>query len=99
MILNRTVEGVSSNFSLMVDTELLSWIKRSKQRQEILLFLEEPRTPTEVSDEVGTQISQVSHSLSEMREKDLVKVLNPDAKTGRLYELNENGRKLLNTIS
>ena len=82
----------------MTDIELLSWVKRSEQRQNILRFLDKPRTPTEISGEVDAHIAQVSHSLSEMCEKDLVEVLNPDAKTGRLYQLTDKGEEILENI-
>lgn len=82
----------------MTDIELLSWVKRSEQRQNILRFLNKPRTPTEVSKEVDAHIAQVSHSLSEMSDRELIEVLNPDAKTGRLYQLTDKGEEILDSI-
>jgi predicted transcriptional regulator len=82
----------------MVDVELLSWIKRSKQRQQILKYLDKPRTPTEVSEHIDAHIAQVSHSLSNMVEKDLVEALNPDAKTGRLYRVTEKGEEMASKL-
>jgi len=75
----------------MVDWKLYAWVKRSKQRQRIVKLLEEPQTPTDISEELDVHIAQVSHSLSEMQEHGLVEVLNPEAKTGRLYRLTETG--------
>lgn len=75
----------------MVDWNLYAWVKRSKQRQRIVALLEQPRTPTDISEDLNVHIAQVSHSLNEMRDRRIVTVLNPDAKTGRLYRLTDTG--------
>jgi predicted transcriptional regulator len=54
----------------MVDWKLYAWVKRSKQRQRIVKLLEEPQTPTDISEELDVHIAQVSHSLSEMQSTD-----------------------------
>lgn len=78
----------------MVDWELYAWVKRSKQRQRIVRLLKQPQTPTDISEELDIHIAQVSYSLSEMQERGLVEVLNPEAKTGRLYRLTEAGNEV-----
>ena len=78
----------------MVDWDLYAWVKRSKQRQRIVKLLEEPQTPTDISEELDIHIAQVSHSLSGMRERGIATVLNPEAKTGRLYRLTQTGTQL-----
>ena len=78
----------------MVDWDSYGWVKRSDQRQRIIRFLDGPKTPTDIAEEIGVQLSQISYSLSQFREKQLVEVLNEDATQGRLYKLTEEGREI-----
>lgn len=80
------------------EMEKYSWILRSKQRQEIIELLNKPITPSKIADELDIHISQVSYSLSKFKEKDIGKLLNEDAKKGRLYTLTEEGRKILERL-
>lgn len=78
----------------MVDWEKYGWIKRSNQRQKIIMFLDGPKTPTDIAEEIGVQLSQISYSLSQFREKGIVEVLNEDATQGRLYKLTDEGKEI-----
>ncbi|MBD3249286.1 hypothetical protein GF336_04540 [Candidatus Woesearchaeota archaeon] len=69
------------------DIELLSWIKRGKQRKDILMYIDGPETPTEISKKSGYSLNHTSRILGEFRKKGIAKCLNPKQKTGRLYEL------------
>ncbi len=81
-----------------VDWDKLSFVKRSEQRLDVLSGLEGPSMPSELAEELGMHQSHVSRALSELEEKDLVKILNPDAHRGRLYRRTEEAEKILERI-
>ena len=82
-----------------MDWDLISFIKRSGQRQIILKVLENPKTPKEISKATKLAPSHISRTLKEFMEKDIVKCLTPKQKTGRIYSLTEKGAKLLKKLS
>lgn len=75
-----------------LDIPLYSWIKRGKQRREIIIHIEGPETPTDISKKSGYSLNHTSRVLNEFRKHNLIKCLNPKQKTGRLYELNSNAK-------
>lgn len=70
----------------------LSWVKRGKQRREIIVHIHGTLTPTDVSKESGYSLNHTSRILNSFKKRKLVKLLNPEDKTGRLYELTVRGR-------
>lgn len=74
------------------DIDKLSWIKRGKQRREIILHIKGTKTPTEIAKESGYSLNHTSRILNEFKKRRLVKLLNPKEKTGRLYELTATGK-------
>ena len=76
----------------MEDNEkiIIEFIKLSKNREKVFRALEgETLKPTDISKKTG---------LSQLKEKDLVRLLNPENKRGRLYELSEYGKKILDLM-
>ena len=85
----------------MEDSEkiIVEFIKLSKHRQNVLKSLKnETLKPTDISIKTGIHRNSVSRTLSQLKEKDLVKLLNPESKRGRLYELTEYGEKILDLL-
>lgn len=83
---------------------LVSYIKRAKNRKEILKALDKPMMPSELVIKLyqknsNTYFNIVSRALSELKEKGLVKILNPNDKTGRIYQRTESGNKILKEIN
>ena len=72
--------------------EDLSWIKRGKQRREIIVHIGSNETPTEIANKSRYSLNHTSRILNEFKRYGLVRLLNPKQKTGRLYELTEKGR-------
>ena len=74
----------------MEDNEKITieFIRLSKNREKVFRALEgETLKPTDISK-----------TLSQLKEKDLVRLLNPENKRGRLYELSEYGKKILDLM-
>lgn len=74
------------------DIKELSWIKRGKQRREIIIHLKGTQTPSEISRESKYSLNHTSKILNEFKKHRIVKILNPEEKTGRLYELTKKGK-------
>lgn len=70
----------------------LSWIKRGKQRREIIIHIKGTQTPSEIAKESGYSLNHTSRVLGEFKKQKIVKILNPEEKTGRLYELTSKGK-------
>ena len=70
----------------------LSWIKRGKQRREIIVHIDGTETPTEIAEKSGYSLNNTSRVLNDFRRKGIAVCLNPKEKTGRLYELKPTGR-------
>jgi|TARA_B100001971_G_C17728347_1_gene304692 DNA-binding MarR family transcriptional regulator len=79
--------------------ELLGFIKAGKYRKEIVKLLDkEILTPTEISERLEIDITQVSRNLSQLREKGIVKVLTPTLRKGKIYSLTESGNQYLDNL-
>lgn len=80
--------------------ELISFLRRSKNRKKILIFLHNGgmHTPTDIAHETGIHRSHVSNQLGELREEDLVEVLNPDDKHHRFYRITDKGEKAIEEV-
>lgn len=57
-----------------------------------------PSTPSDIAESNNIRIEYVSRSLSELRERDMVELLNPDAHKGRLYSITEQGSQVIQKI-
>ena len=82
----------------MKDSEkiIIEFVKLSKNREKVLKALEnETLKPTDISKKTDIHRNNVSRILSQLREKDLVRLLNPENKRGRLYELTDYGQEIL----
>ena len=72
---------------------LLEYIKQSPNRQKVIKsFQGDAMRPTQISIATGIHISSVSKCLRQLREKELIYLLNPDFHIGRLYDMTETGK-------
>ena len=82
----------------MKDSEkiIIEFIKLSRNRELVFRALEgETLKPTDISKKTDIHRNNVSRILTQLREKDLIRLLNPENKRGRLYELTEYGEEIL----
>lgn len=74
--------------------DLISFVTRGKIRKKVLLNLDKPLTPTQLSEKIKTHRSTTSRTLLELEEKKLVKCITPKEKMGRYYEITSLGKQL-----
>lgn len=78
--------------------QLKSYIDRSKNRKKILNILgqkDKPLTPSEISQELEVQRTTISKRITDLKDKELVELLNPEDNRNRYYKISEKGRELL----
>lgn len=81
--------------------QLLSFIRLSEYRQNILQHFQEtgaPDTPKDISRATDISLTHVSRHLIKLKERNLVTVVNPDAPRHRYYKLTEKGRELVERL-
>lgn len=81
----------------------IGFIKRGKNRKKVFLNLDKPMMPSELVIKIykknnNTYFNLVSRALAELKEKKLVKVVNPEDRTGRIYRRTSEGEKIAKEI-
>lgn len=81
---------------VFMDVETLEFVKKSQYRQRVLKTLEdEVLIPTEIAKRSNIKTNHVSKVLSELKSKDLIEIINPEMRKGRLYRIQPNGKEIL----
>ncbi|MCK5149802.1 ArsR family transcriptional regulator [Candidatus Pacearchaeota archaeon] len=81
----------------------MGFIKRGKNRREIFINLDKPMMPSELVMKIyksksNTYFNLVSRALSELKEKKLVEIVNPEDRTGRIYKRTKEGEKVVREL-
>lgn len=71
-----------------------SWVVRGSQRQKIIKVMNKPKIPTQIKQDTNLSLNNVSDILRDFKEKKIVKCINSEEKTGRLYKLTSKGMKI-----
>ena len=82
-----------------MDKETLDFVQRSTYRQRVLKALEDNvLMPTEIAERSNIKTNHVSKVLSELKSKELIEIINPEARKGRLYRLKNDGKEVLDKL-
>ena len=82
-----------------MDAEIIEFVKRSQYRQRVLTSLDgNVLMPKEIAKRSDIKTNHVSKVLSELKNKGLVELINPEARKGRLYRLTDLGEKIFENI-
>jgi len=84
--------------------DLVGYVKRGKNRKIVFLALDKPMMPSELMRKMynkksNTYFNLVSRALSELTEKKLIEIVNPNEKTGRIYRKTKLGIKVEKELS
>lgn len=75
------------------DIVLIEYVKLSVNRTKVFKALKnDALKPTDIAEITDVHINTVSRSLKQLKEKNLVYLLNPKEKRGRLYKLTDKGK-------
>ena len=78
---------------------LIEYMKQSPNRQKVLKsFQGDVLRPSQIAILTEIHMSSVSKCLKQLREKELIYLLNPDFHIGRLYDITEKGKKIANFL-
>lgn len=78
------------------NVELLSYVKISENRTKILKILEKDmQFPSQISKSTNIRMNQVSTTLKELKEKELVVCINEESKVGMFINLLKKEKKYL----
>ena len=82
---------------------LVSFVKRGKNRKKVFESLEKPMMPSELVMKIyqknsNTYFNLVSRALAELKSKNLVEVVNPKDKTGRIYQKTKLGNDVTKKV-
>jgi len=74
------------------ELDLYGFVSASTRRESIVTSLmEDPMTPTQLSEQTDIRLNHVSNLLSELADEELVRCVNPDRERGRVYRLTDVG--------
>lgn len=82
----------------------IGFVKRGKNRKEIFMNLNKPMMPSELVMKIyksnsNTYFNLVSRALSELKDKKLVEVVNPEDRTGRIYKRTKEGERVAKELN
>lgn len=82
----------------MTNWDDVSFIVRNKNRRIVFEVLDNPKTPTALSEQLKINIGFVSNILIELQERKLVECLSPNEKRNRFYKITDMGKKIRDLI-
>lgn len=82
-----------------MDDKTLEFVKRSQYRQRVLTSLEDDvLMPKQIAERSDIKVNHVSKVLSELKSNELIELLNPEARKGRLYRLTSVGEEIVEKL-
>ena len=83
-----------------MDEGTLEFVQRSTYRQNVLKALDDNvLMPKEIAERSNIKTNHVSKVLSELKSKELIEIINPEARKGRLYRIKNDGKCVLNKLN
>ncbi len=79
--------------------DLISFVVSGSLRLKVLIALSKNvLTPSQLKELTGAQISRISSTLRELRDKNMVECLTPEKRKGRLYTITPLGKQVIEKI-
>lgn len=80
------------------DYELLSFIQGSRRKAVLSCLKDKPKIPRQIAEECKISISNVSNTIPELMNKNLIICKNPKSRIFKYYEITKRGKDLLKII-
>ena len=68
------------------------FVVRGNLRKKVLLHLDNPVTPRELSKQLNLHLSEASRVLIELTKQGIVECITPKLKSGRVYQITKKGK-------
>lgn len=78
----------------MSELEFAGFILRSEYRKKVFVLMDKLIMPSEIARKLDIRLTHITRELRFLKEKRLVKCINPNERVGRLYQLTEKGKRL-----
>jgi predicted transcriptional regulator len=75
-----------------------AFVLKSSKRKQVLIFLETPKTPTQLAKAMKSSLPNISLKLGDLTKRGLVVCINPHDGKGRIYTLTDKGKEVLKAI-
>lgn len=75
-----------------------AYVPKAPKRRAILLALDQPRTPTQISKIVGVSVNNLWTKLDELQKHGMTKCINPERIKGRFYERTKKGHQFAGKV-
>lgn len=82
-----------------MDLEKYGFVVAGELRQKLVLLLTEAKTPTQLKNLVKTQDSSVARTLRSLESKNIIYLVNKEAKKGKIYVLTDDGKEIASKLS
>ena len=84
---------------ITMENDAFEFVQRSQYRQKVLKAMNgQVLMPKEIAEKSGIKINHISKVLSELKNKGLVELINPEVRKGRLYRLTKKGEIIIDNI-
>jgi predicted transcriptional regulator len=84
--------------NLLMDLKKYGFVMAGELRKNIVKLLEEPKAPTQLKDLIKTQDSAVARCLRDLEQEEVIKLINPDVRKGKVFVLTKEGKEILKKI-
>ena len=81
-----------------MDWNDVSFVLSGSKRKGLLLALDNPRTPAQLSKIISVSVTNMWSKLKALEDKGLVECITPEAKKGRIYRLTKKGESVLKEV-
>ena len=79
---------------------LIKYVTKSSYRLRVLKAIDsDVKMPFQIAKDSNVLNNHISKTLRQLREHDLVELINPEMTRGRLYRLTNDGKQILNEIN
>mgnify|MGYP002762717424 FL=1 len=79
--------------------KLKGYIEASTYRTKVIKALNKaPQMPTKIAKDTGIRPNHISMTLNQLKNKQLIKCINEEARKGRIYKLTETGEEIQKII-
>ena len=78
--------------------EDVGYVKRSKNRTKALTLLSSPFMPSELAKKMKISLTHASKIIRELHSRKLIECLNDKLRMGRIYQITEKGKRVLNLV-
>ena len=75
--------------------KILGYVVSSTYRTEVMkTLIDKPKIPSQIAADTGIKLNHISNVLNQLKKKGLIRLINPEDKKGRIYELTDVGLEI-----